>query len=116
MHLSGEVEIDETYIGGKRKGKRGRGAAHKTPAFGMIERDGKVIVEVIPNVESETLRKIVRQNVKEGSKLYSDRFKSYTSLIINGYEHIKVDKEERFANGKTHINTIESFWPMPKKI
>jgi len=109
------VEIDETYIGGKRHGKRGRGSSNKTPCFGMIERDGKVKVEVIPNVSSFVLRKIVKEKVKKGSKVYTDQFRSYSSLVINGYEHIKVDKEKTFANRKTHINTIESFWAYAKE-
>ncbi len=65
----------------------------------MIERDGKVKVEIIPNIESETLRRIIRKNIKEHSKVYSDRFKSYSSLVINGYEHIKIDKEKTFLTG-----------------
>lgn len=81
----------------------------------MIERDGKVIVEVIPSVSAEVLIKIVKDNVKRGSQVYTDQFSSYSSLFVNGYGHIKVDKEKRFANGKTHINTIESFWAYVKE-
>lgn len=112
--LSGEVEMDETYVGGKRKGKRGRGAAGKVPVFGMLERAGMVRVEVVPNVKEETLMALVTQHVEPGSLTYSDGFSSYSSLIINGYEHIRIDHQERFANGKAHINSIESFWAYAK--
>lgn len=113
--LFGEVELDETYVGGKRKGKRGRGAKGKTPVFGMLERNGKVIVKVVPDVSSYTLRKIIKERINKGSRVYTDKFKSYNSLIINGYDHIKIDKEKKFANGKRHINSIESFWAYAKE-
>lgn len=114
-NLLGEVELDETYIGGRRKGKRGRGAAAKTSVLGMIERDGKVIVEVIPNITTDTLKNLIKERVKKGAKVYTDKFKSYNSLLINGYDHIKVDKDKSFANGKTHINSIEIFWAYAKE-
>ena len=89
----------------------------------MIERNGKVIVEIIPDVASDNLRKIIKEKVKKGSKVYSDRFTclprhrqgSYSSLVINGFKHIKIDKDKTFANGKIHINTIESFWAYVKE-
>lgn len=114
-NLFGEVELDETYVGGKRKGKRGRGAKGKTPVFGMIERNGKVIVEVVPDVSSDTLRQIIKERVSKDARVYTDKFRSYNCLIINGYDHIKIDKEKTFANGKSHINSIESFWAYAKE-
>jgi len=114
-NLFGEVELDETYVGGKRKGKRGRSAKGKTPVFGMVERNGKVIVEVVPDVSSETLRQIIKERVSKDARVYTDKFKSYNCLIINGYDHIKIDKENTFANGKSHINSIESFWAYAKE-
>lgn len=114
-NLFGEVELDETYIGGRRKGKRGRGAKGKTPVFGMLERNGKVVVEVVPDVSSDTLRKIIKERVNENARVYTDKFRSYNSLIINGYDHIKIDKEKTFVNGKRHINSIESFWAYAKE-
>lgn len=114
-HLNGEVEFDETYVGGRCKGKRGRGAGHKTPVFGMIERNGRVIVEVVADVSSSTLSQIVKERVKKSAIVYTDKFKSYSSLIINGYGHVRIDKEKHFANGKIHINSIESFWAYAKE-
>jgi transposase len=113
--LSGEVELDETYVGGKRKGKRGRGAAGKVPVFGMLERAGKVVVEVVSDVKEKTLMGLITKTIEPGSLTYSDGFKSYNSLIVNGYEHIRIDHEKEFANGKAHINSIESFWAYAKE-
>lgn len=115
VHFKGEIELDEAYFGGKRKGKRGRGAANKIPVFGIRERGSKVLVEPVVNVEEETLTKLTKNHVKTGSKTYTDKFRSYNSLIWQGYEHIRVDHEKRFTNGKTHINSIESFWAYAKE-
>ena len=70
--LEGEVEADESYFGGKRKGKRGRGAAGKIPVFGLLKRQGKVFTVVIPNAKTETLLPIIRQQVKPDSIVYTD--------------------------------------------
>ena len=63
MSLLQEVEVDETYIGGKRHGKHGRGAEGKTPVFGMAQRKGKVIAKVVPNVQAKTLMPIIKEKV-----------------------------------------------------
>lgn len=65
--LSGEIEMDESYFGGRRKGNRGRGAAGKIPVFGILERGGKVRVEVVRNVTGETLLAMAIKKVKRGS-------------------------------------------------
>lgn len=113
--LSGEVEMDETYIGGKRKGKRGRGAAGKVPVFGMLERAGKVVVEVVPDVKEKTLMGLITKTIEPGSLTCSDGFSSYSSLIVNGYKHVRIDHDKEFTNGKAHINSIESFWAYAKE-
>lgn len=115
VHFKGEIELDEAYFGGRRKGKRGRGAGNKIPVFGIRERGSKVFVEPVASVEEETLNKLTRNHVKEGSKTYTDKFRSYNSLILSGYEHVRVDHDKKFANGKTHINSIESFWAYAKE-
>jgi len=113
--LSGEVEMDESYFGGRRRGKRGRGAAGKLPVFGILERGGKVKVEVVPDVRAETLLREAIAKVKRGSLIYTDRFRSYDGLVCYGFRHERIDHGERFANGKVYINGIEGFWSYAKE-
>lgn len=110
-----EVELDESYFGGRRKGRRGRGAAGKVPVFGILERDGQVLVEVVPNVTAETLLGLTVKTVRRGSIVYTDRFKSYDSLMFCGYRHLKVDHSKRFARGRVYINGLEGFWSFAKE-
>ena len=70
--LAGEVEADESYFGGKRKGKRGRGAAGKVPVFGILKRGGKVYTKMIPNARSETLMPIINRMIRPDSIVYTD--------------------------------------------
>src|SRR3989344_4442999 len=78
--LKGEVEIDEAYFGGRRKGKRGRGAAGKSIVFGLLERDGSVYTRVVEGVSAEELMAIIRKKTRKGSVYFSDKFRSYNSL------------------------------------
>lgn len=110
-----EVELDESYFGGRRKGKRGRGAAGKVPVFGILEREGQVLVEVVPDVRAETLLGLTVKTVRRGSIVYTDRFKSYDSLMFCGYRHLKVDHSKRFARGRVYINGLEGFWSFAKE-
>ena len=113
----GEFEVDESYFGARRvRGKRGRGAAGKTPVFGLLKRDGKVWVNVIENCSKSELMPIIEGKVLEGSTIYSDGWKAYDGLILNGYEHYRVyHSHNEFARGKSHINGIESFWSFAKR-
>ena len=95
--LGGEVEADESYFGGKRKGKRGHGAAGKVPVFGILERDGRVSVEVVPNIRAETVLKLTVKKVRRGSLVYTDRFQIYDALIFCGYRHLTVDHGKYFS-------------------
>jgi transposase len=113
--LKGEVEADEAYFGGRRKGKRGRGAAGKVPVFGILERAGKVTVEVVPDVRAETLLELTVKKVRRGSIVYTDKFKGYDSLMFCGFRHLKVDHGKRFARGKVYINGLEGFWSYAKE-
>ena len=80
--LSGTVEVDETYIGGKTKGgKRGRGAANKTVVFGMLQKDGDVMTRVVPDVKRKTLQPIIEANIEKGSVIHSDELRTYANLI-----------------------------------
>ena len=113
--LGKEVELDESYFGGRRKGRRGRGAAGKVPVFGILERAGKVQVQVVPDVTAETLLGLTVKTVRRGSIVYTDRFKSYDSLMFCGYRHLKVDHSKRFARGRVYINGLEGFWSFAKE-
>jgi transposase len=114
---NGEFEIDESYFGARRvRGKRGRGAAGKTPVFGILKRDGKVYVNIVKNCKKEQLMPIIEGKVLEGSTIYSDGWKSYDGLILNGYDHYRVyHSKDEFVRGKAHVNGIESFWSYAKR-
>ncbi len=113
----GEFEVDESYFGAKRiRGKRGRGAAGKTPVFGILKREGKVYVNIVKNCKREQLIPIIEGKVLEGSTIYSDGWKSYDGLILNGYDHYRVyHSKNEFVQGKAHVNGIESFWSFTKR-
>lgn len=113
--LDGEIELDEAYFGGRRKGKRGRGAANKTPVFGILERNGLVKVEVVKDVSAKTILNHTIQTVRRGSIVYTDKFRGYDSLMFCGYRHLKIDHKKHFASGKVYINGIEGFWSFAKE-
>ena len=113
--LGGEVELDECYFGGKRKGNRGRGAAGKIPVFGILERDGLVSVQVVPDIRAETLLGLTVKMVRRGSIVYTDRFRGYDSLMFCGYRHLQVDHKRRFSRGRVYINGLEGFWSFAKE-
>jgi transposase-like protein len=112
----GEFEADESYFGAKRiRGKRGRGAAGKTPVFGLLKRGGKVFVTIVQNCSKEALMPIIQGQILEGSTVHTDGWKAYDGLILNGYDHYRVFHcENEFARGKSHVNGIESFWSYAK--
>lgn len=112
--LSGELEIDETYFGGKRRGKRGRGALNKVVVFGILERNGKVYTTIVPDVSADTLMAEIKAKTEKGSVFYTDDFKSYKSLKHYG-KHSKIKKTNAYARGRTHINGIEGFWSFAKE-
>lgn len=113
--LGGEVELDEAYFGGRRKGRRGRGAAGKVPVFGILERDGRVSVEVVPNVKAETVLALAVEKVRRGSIVYTDKFQIYDSLMFCGYRHLKINHSVQFSRGRVHINGLEGFWSFAKE-
>ena len=113
----GEFELDESYFWAKRiRGKRGRGAAGKTPVFGLLKRGGKVFVSIVPNCSKEALMPIIQGQILEGSTVHTDGWKAYDGLIVNGYDHYRVFHcENEFARGKSHVNGIEAFWSFAKR-
>lgn len=113
--VDGEIEVDESYFGGHRKGKRGRGAAGKVPVFGLLKRGGKVYAEVIPNAASATLTPLVTRKVVPDSVVFSDSWVGYDKLDTSGFRHERINHEEDFARGARHINGIENFWSQAKR-
>ena len=114
---SGEFELDESYFGAKRvRGKRGRGAAGKTPVFGLLKRDGNVYVEIVENCSRAQLMPIIQGKILEGSTIHTDGWKAYDGLVLNGYDHYRVyHSHDEFVRGKAHVNGIESFWSFAKR-
>jgi transposase len=113
--FEGEIEVDESYFGGQRKGKRGRGAAGKIPVFGLLKRGGKVYAKVIPNVQGKTLKKIIDAKVVPDSIVYSDTLSSYNVLDVAAFKHLRINHSKLFADRKNHINGIENFWNQAKR-
>ena len=113
--FSGEIEVDESYFGGRRKGKRGRGAASKVPVFGILKRGGKVYTKVIPDVRSTTLMRIMEQKIVPDSIVYTDSLQSYNVLDVSDFHHVRINHSNLFATGRNHINGIENFWNQAKR-
>lgn len=114
--LSGTIEVDETYIGGKREGKRGRGADGKTIVFGMLERNGKVMTKIVPDAKTRTLQPHIHAHVEKGSEIQSDEWWAYKGLDKQGYTHQTVEHGiGEYAKNGVHVNGIEGYWSMLKK-
>lgn len=115
--LKGEIELDEAYFGGKRKGKRGRGAAGKSVVFGLLERDGRVYTQVVESVSADELMRHIRAKTRKGSVYYTDAFRGYQSLKRYGKHHtVNHSKSLVDKRTKNHINGIEGFWSYAKHI
>jgi len=113
--LCGRVELDESYFGGARKGKRGRGAAGKVPVFGLLKRGGQVFTQMLDNVKGATLLPIIRERVAPDSVVYTDGYKVYDALDVSEFRHFRINHSEEYADGHNHINGIENFWNQAKR-
>jgi transposase-like protein len=121
--MSGEIEVDETLIGGlaknmhkarnKRRG-RGTGGVGKEIVMGLLERDGKVKAMHIPNVQRETLQSEIRENVEPGSNIFTDQWVGYKGLKKE-YVHKVINHMRAYVRGNVHTNTIENFWSLLKR-
>ena len=113
--FSGSIEVDESYFGGKRKGKRGRGSSGKIPVFGLLKRRDKVYTTVIPHASSSTLPPIIQQKVVPDSIVYSDCWSWYNALDPSDFKHFRINHSALFAEKDNHINVIENFWNQAKR-
>ena len=114
--MQGEVELDESYFGGKRKGdKRGRGVTNKVPVFGILKRDDKVYTQIIRNASKAEILPIIKRIVRKDSTVYTDGWKAYDGLVLDGYKHYRINHSKTFSDGKNHINGIENFWGWSKR-
>jgi len=126
--MSGEVEVDETFIGGKARFMhraqrarkiKGTGGMGKTAVIGLLERHGPdkvstVRTRIVPNVRRRTLHDEVRRDVEAGTEVFTDALKSYNGLATE-YTHKVIDHAERYVDGKIHTNGLENFWSLLKR-
>jgi transposase-like protein len=121
--LSGNVEVDETFIGGKAKNMhkdkrerviKGRGSVGKTAVMGLLERKGNVRAKVIEKTDRETLHGEIKENVEQGSNLFTDEWRSYQGLK-DEYVHEVINHSFEYVNGNVHTNGIENFWSLLKR-
>lgn len=114
--FDGAVELDESYFGGVRKGKRGRGAAGKVVVFGLLKRGGKVYAKVVDNAKTATLMPVIQRKIAPDSWVYTDSFGSYDALDVSQFRHVRINHSVEFARGRSHINGIENFWNQAKRV
>jgi transposase len=114
--FDGAVELDESYFGGARKGKRGRGAAGKVVVFGILKRGGKVFTKVVNDTKAVTLMPLIVRKIAPDSVVYTDCYGSYNALDVSDFHHHRINHSALFATGKNHINGIENFWNQAKRV
>lgn len=114
--FDGQIELDESYFGGARKGKRGRGAAGKVIVFGLLKRNSKVYTVIVPDTKSITLMPVISNKITPDSVVYTDHWHSYNALDVAGFSHHRINHSSHFADGQNHINGIENFWNQAKRV
>jgi transposase-like protein len=119
--LSGQVEADETFIGGlaknmheRRRKHLGTGGAGKAIVMGLVQRNGPAVAKVIPNVQRRTLHGEIRRHVKPGSAVFTDAYTSYEGLGPQ-FAHASVDHAKEYVRGDVHTNTVDNFWSLLKR-
>src|SRR5215216_5171213 len=121
--LDGEIEVDETFIGGKARNMHknvrarkitGTGGKDKTIVAGVLQRGGEIRAAVVSNTKRDTLQGGIREHVEKGSAVYSDALQSYIGLA-GEYDHKVVDHAEKYVDGQVHVNGVENFWSLLKR-
>jgi transposase-like protein len=121
--MSGPVEADETFVGGKAKNMhkdkreakvKGRGASGKAIVMGILERHGEVRAKVVPNTSREVLHAEIREHVEPGAEVFTDALPAYDGLSPE-YAHEFVNHTEEYVRGHVHTNGIENFWSLLKR-
>jgi len=117
LKFAGICEVDETYIGGKAKGPRGRGAANKIPVVAIKERtSGKVLMKAVKNVKASTLANFIRGHAAPGAEIHTDEYTSYLWLDASEFVHNAVNHKETYVkDGYIHVNGIENVWSLFKR-
>lgn len=114
--FKGTVEVDETYVGGKRRGKRGRGADAKAPVIGVVERNGCVQATVSLDTKASTVLPMINRKVEKGARVITDEYRSYDRVSLHGFKHDRIKhSEKKYVVGDVHTNTIEGFWSQLKR-
>ena len=107
--FEGPVELDESYFGGRRKGRRSRGAAGKVVVFGILKRNGRVYTVVVDNAKSESLLTVIKKKIMPDSIVYTDSLSRYGKLDVSGFIHHRINHCKAFVERQSHINGIENF-------
>ena len=117
VKLRGHIEIDESYFGSRHFGDpRGRSTATKIPVIGLLKRNGLVYTEILPDASRSSIMPIITRLIqKSKSNIYTDKWRSYDSLVFSGYKHHRINHSKEFVTSHNHINGIESFWSYVKR-
>lgn len=111
----GPIEVDERYVGGRRKGNRGRGAAGKVPIFGILQRGGRMYSQVIPNAKRNPLLPILEERILPDSLVSSDALPRYNALDVAAFHQFRINHSKSFGKGQTPIHGIENVWKQAKR-
>jgi transposase len=110
--MSGHIEIDETFVGGRRKANE---PDNKTIVFGMLQRDGRLLAAPIPDVTINTVEGIINENIEAGRTISTDKHRAYSGLH-HAYDHGAVNHSiKEYVRGIHHVNSLESHWSLFKR-
>ena len=114
--FEGPVELDESYFGGRRKGRRSRGAAGKVVVFDILKCNGRIYTVVVDNAKFETLLPVIKKKIMPDSIVYTDSLSSYDKLDVSGFTHYRINHSKEFTDRQNYINGIQSFWNQAKRV